>query len=232
FASLFSHSDNHETIIRTLATVRKGMTRNQILDRSKVSSGGTLTKTLDELEDSGFIEKYLPYKGTKDSVYRLSDEYSMFYIRFIENTKPSKQGIWMKRQALQEYKIWAGFSFETICMKHIDQIKDGLKVAGVISTHGSWIEKSKSNGAQIDLLIDRDDNVINLCEMKFHNTPFALDKKYALEVENKKNVFVAETHAKKSIFITFITTYGLVPNQYNKQYVQKELTMDHLFAEL
>ncbi|MDP2387064.1 MAG: ATP-binding protein [Bacteroidota bacterium] len=232
FASLFDQYDNHETIIRTLATVRKGLTRNNILLKSKINSGGTLTKTLEDLEESGFIEKYTPYKGSKDAVYRLADEYSMFYIKFIENTKPSNKSIWMKMQGQQSYKIWSGFSFETTCLKHIEQIKEGLKISGIHSTHGSWTSKSTRNGAQIDLLIDRDDNVINLCEMKFYNAEYVLDKKYCNEITNKINSFISGTKTKKSIFTTFITTYGLSPNQYKRQYVQNELTMEHLFLEL
>lgn len=232
FASLFDQHDNHEAIIRTLASVRKGLTRNEVLTKSKIKSGGTLTKTLLELEESGFIEKYVPYQGTKDSIYRLTDEYSMFYIKYIENTKPSNSGIWIKMHGQQSYKIWSGFSFETICIKHVEQIKEGLKISGINALHGSWIEKNRQNSTQIDLLIDRDDNVINVCEMKFYNTEYAIDNKYAKEIAKKVNVFSSSTKTKKSVFVTFITSYGLIANQYSRQYVQSELTMDHLFVEI
>ncbi len=232
FASLFDFYDNHEAIVRSLAKVRKGLTRNEILNASKITSGGTLSKTLEELEESGFIEKYTPYRGVKDSVYRLADEYSMFYLKFIEKTKPSNNAIWQKIQGQQAYKIWSGFSFETICMKHIEQIKEGLKIAGVHTEHGSWIDKKGERGVQIDLLIDRADQVVNLCEMKFYNTEFVLDKKYAMEIAQKVNIFSEATKTKKSVFVTFITTYGLKQNQYSKQFVQNDLTMDALFLNL
>jgi uncharacterized protein len=232
FASLFDHYINHEEIIRTLATVRKGLTRNEILSKIKIDTGGTLSKTLTDLEESGFIEKYVAYRGTKDSIYRLTDEYSMFYIKFIESTKASTKSVWMKMQGQQSYKTWSGFSFETICIKHIEQIKEALKISGIHSTHGSWVEKKSKNGVQIDLLIDRDDNVINLCEMKFYAVPFTLDKKYATEISKKVDTFCAKTKTKKSVFTTFVTTFGVVPNPYSRQVIQNELTMDHLFREL
>ena len=232
FASLFDQHDNHELVIKTLATVRKGLTRSELLAKSKIKSGGTLSKTLVELEESGFIDKYLPYKGTKDSLYRLIDEYSLFYIKFIQNTKPSNYGIWNKEYAKDSYKIWSGFSFETICMKHIDQIKEGLKIAGIKSVNGSWIEKNTINSTQIDLLIDRDDNVINICEIKFYNSEYSIDKKYAQEITKKTNAFAQSTKTKKNVFVTFISTYGLISNQYSMQCIQNELNMNHLFIML
>jgi uncharacterized protein len=232
FASLFDQHDNHEAIIRTLATVRKGLTRTEILIKSKINSGGTLTKTLLELDQSGFIEKYMPYLGTKDALYRLSDEYSMFFVKYIENAKPSDNNVWIKIFGQQSYKIWSGFSFETICLKHMEQIKEGLKISGIHSVNGSWVEKNTQNSVQIDLLIDRDDNIINICEIKFYNTEFAIDKNYAAEIAKKANAFCSSTKTKKSVIVTFITTYGLVQNQYARQYVQNELRMDHLFVKL
>jgi uncharacterized protein len=232
FASLFSMHENHEAIIRNLASVRKGLTRNAILEITKIASGGTLTKTLVELEESGFIEKYTPYKGIKDPLYRLTDEYTLFYIRFIENTKPSANGIWDKLYNQQPYKIWSGLCYETICMKHIAQVKEGLKISGIHAEQSSWIAKKSKSGAQVDLLIDRADHVINLCEIKFHNTKFTIDKNYAEEILTKVNAFAEDTKTRKSIFVTFITSYGLVSNQYSKQLVQNELSMDHLFIDL
>jgi hypothetical protein len=121
FASLFDQHDNHSAIIRALATVRKGLTRTEVLTKSKVKTGGTLTKTLLELEESGFVEKYMPYQGKKDSLYRIADEYSMFYIKYIENAKHIGDGIWVVLQGKQSYKTWSGFTFETICIKHLEQ---------------------------------------------------------------------------------------------------------------
>ena len=132
----------------------------------------------------------------------------------------------------QSYKIWSGFSFETICIKHIEQINEGLKISGINTVHGSWIEKNSRNSAQIDLLIDRDDNVINLCEMKFYGTEFTIDKKYANEIAKKVHAFISKTKTKKNVFVTFITSYGLKSNQYSRQYVQSELTMDALFIDV
>jgi len=208
FKSLFDLYDNHENIMRKLAMVRKGLTRNELLKKSKIKSGGTLSKTLFELEESGFIERYLPYQGAKNNaLYRLSDEYVMFYLKYIEKNTIVAKGsvVWAKLSQKPSYKSWAGFSFETICLKHIQQIKEALKIAGIYSIHGSWRDKDK---VQIDMLIDRDDNVINLCEMKFYNEPFTINKRYAAEIVKKENIFRQKTKTTKSIFITFITTYG------------------------
>ena len=232
FASLFNKHENHEMIIRTLASVRKGMTRNAILAKSKINSGGTLSKTLADLEESGFIEKYLPYKGSKDAIFRLTDEYSLFYLNFIEKTKPSKSSIWAKIQEQQSWKIWSGFSFESLCLKHISQIKERLKISGINSSAGSWHYKSDSGEAQIDLIIDRADNVINLCEIKFYNSPFRMDKKCANNIMNKVNLFKEITRTRKSIFVTMITAHGLNSNEYSRQIVQNELKIDSLFIDL
>jgi len=132
----------------------------------------------------------------------------------------------------QSYKTWAGFSFETICIKHVAQIIEGLKISGINTAHGSWIERNKPNGTQIDLLIDRDDNVINICEMKFCNAEYTIDKKYAEEILKKVNIFSRVSKTKKNLFVTFITTYGLISNQYSRQHVQSELTMNHLFIDV
>ncbi len=232
FASLFEHADNHEAVVRTLASVRRGLTRTAIAKKSKRHSGGRLTTTLTELEQSGFIENYTPYKGVKDPLYRLTDEYTMFYLRYVERTKPSKRGVWSKLSQTPAYKAWAGFTFETICMKHVEEIKDALRISGIHSSEGSWIGKGDESGAQVDLLIDRDDNVINLCEMKFSNAPFRIDKKYATELSAKVRAFTSATRTRKSVFVTFITTYGLERNAYSAQIVQNELTSDTFFDVL
>ncbi len=232
FASLFEYSDNHERIVRALAQVRKGMTRNQLAKKSRIHTGGTLTKTLQELEVSGFIQSYTPYRGVKDPLYRLSDEYALFYLKFIEPSKPVKGAYWTKVQGQQTYRTWAGFTFETICMKHVEQIKHGLGISGMHSEDGFWFAKSTATGAQVDLLIDRDDKVINICEMKFLSGPFTIDKKYARELANKVELFQRETGTRKSVMLTFITTYGLSENAHSNEMVQEELTMDVLFENL
>ena len=232
FASLFDQYENHETVIRTLAKVRKGLTRNELLNKSKISSGGTLTKTLVELEQSGFIEKYLPLKGSKNALYRLIDEYSMFYIKYIERTKPSRTNQWNLLQGQQSFKSWCGFSFETICIKHIDQIKEALKISGIHATHGSWTERSKKKGAQIDLLIDRADNVINICEVKFYNSPYTINKTYANNLAEKVNTFTDVSKTKKSTFLTMITTFGLKENMHSTRLIQNEIVLKDLFFPL
>lgn len=232
FASLFTQAENHNSIVRTLSKVRKGLTRNEISAKSKLKSGGTLTKTLEELEQSGFIERYLPYKGKKDALFRLTDEYSMFYLKFSEDVKNYKSTSWLNLQGKQSYKIWSGFSFETICLKHIEQIKTGLKISGIHSKYGAWQTKGKEKNAQIDLLIDRDDNVINIFEIKFYDTFFAIDKKYAENIKNKISVFKTETKTRKNIFITIITTYGVKHNKYSHELAVNEINIENLFANL
>ena len=229
FSSLFQHSDNHESIVRILSRSRKGLTRMDIVDHIKLSSGGRITEALTELEESGFIENYKPYRGKKDSLYRLTDEYSLFYIKFIEGSN-GQGGDWMKMQGVQSFKIWSGYSFESICIKHVSQIVKRLGISGIRLSTGSWVIKGSQNGAQIDLLIDRDDRVINICEIKFYSAEFTIDKKYAGELQNKIEAFRSHTKTKSSLFLTFITTYGLRQNQYRTQLVQNELTMDDLFG--
>lgn len=228
YVSLFDDSERHMKIIKTLARSNKGFTRNELIDKSGIPSGGDFSLKLEELIESGFVTEYPYYQNKKQLThYRLSDEYSKFYLKFINNNKNEGKGTWQRLRTSQSYASWSGFVFETLCLKHIYQIKKSLRIDAVFSTSSSWFNEN----AQVDLLIDRDDNVINLCEMKFHNAPYTIDKQYYLSLKNKLSELQKETGNRKNIFITMVTTYGINENKYSKELVQNELDMDSLFTE-
>lgn len=228
YESLFENSDMHLKIVRVLGNSRKGITRNELLTKTKLQSNQKFTKTLTELIEAGFLSKYNAYgKKSFDSLYRLSDEYSYFYLNFIESNKLQGKNTWRKLQQSKTFNIWAGFSFETLCLKHVDQIKKELGIEAIISQNSSWF----NGNAQIDLLIDRDDNNINICELKFYNAPFTVSADYRTKLRTKMNEFRTATNTKKNFFLTMITTFGVAKNKYSTEIVDKELTMDCLFTE-
>jgi len=234
YGSLFEIADNHIKVIRALAATTKGLTRQEIIDTCNLSSGGRTSLMLEELEESGFIRSVLPYnKITKDAIYRLIDEFSIFYLKFMDKTRSSGKNIWAKLSAGPSYKIWCGMAFEAVCLKHVDQIKKGLVIEGIETEESAWRYvpgKGRSeNGAQIDLLIDRKDRNINICEMKFYTDEYSLDKSYTIELRQKLEVFKEKTKTKKTLFLTMITTYGIKENSHSISLVQKSLTMDILF---
>jgi hypothetical protein len=138
---------------------------------------------------------------------------------------------WSSMQKTPAYTAWGGYAFENICIKHVDQLKKALQIGGVYTTFSSWIQtgKGKDRGAQIDLVIDRADKCINICEMKFSTTPYLIDKKYANSLQNKVMQFRQSTQTNKTLFLTFITTYGVVDNDYKTQRVDAEVRMNSLF---
>jgi hypothetical protein len=149
----------------------------------------------------------------------------------MEGLKISGPDMWSKISAMNTYKIWSGMSFEAICLKHVPQIKKALGISGIHSQEGPWRHKGTKaeSGAQIDLVIDRADRTVNLCEMKFYTDTFTIDRAYASELTGKVQVFREQTKTKKSLFLTFITTYGVKKNEYADKLVHNDLTMDIFF---
>ncbi len=230
FISVFTYHERHTAVVKVLSNARKGLTRNVLSKKSNIQTGGTFTNTIQELIESGFVSQYLPFANkSKETLYRLTDEYSIFYLKFINNSRPTGIGTWNKLFTSRSYTSWSGFSFETVCLKHINQIKVGLRIDAIYSENSSWIDKSSDGGAQIDLLISRADNIINLCEMKFSSDTYTLTGKYAKEIRNKCTVFKNKTKSRKKIFVTLITTYGIKKNEYSLEIVQNSLTMDCLY---
>jgi hypothetical protein len=234
YHALFENADNHIAIIRTLAMSPNGLNRNKIVAISKLPEGGSTSHVLTELEQSGFISAYYPFgKRKKDMLYRLTDEYSLFYLRFMESKKHDGRGTWQHLSQSQKYKTWSGYAFESLCLKHIPQIKKALGIAGVYSLSSTFLKKGtrEEKGVQIDLLIDRDDQIINVFEIKFSNQEYALTKNYADTLRKKLWVFRETTKTRKLLFLTMITTFGLKVNQHSLGQVQQSLTMDALFED-
>ncbi|SDC01285.1 AAA family ATPase [Niabella drilacis] len=233
YRSLFNNASYHESIVRQLAKKPGGMSRTEVITACGFTTGGTTTRLFEELEQSGFIAQYIPFEKTsRDAVYKLSDEYSLFYLKFVDRARAMGSGTWHKMAAGQSYNSWSGYAFEAICQKHVPQIKEALGIRSVYTEASGWryISKQGGAGAQIDLLLDRQDHCINICEMKFSDKAFVIDKKYAAELDNKVSVFKERTKTKKTIFPTMITTYGTMQNRYYTGRIVSEVTMQDLFG--
>jgi predicted AAA+ superfamily ATPase len=233
FQSLFDHASHHMAIVRALAEHGKGLTRNELIKNCGLSSGGTASKLLDELTESGFIYPYIPlFKTEKDAIYKLSDEYTLFYLKFIEKTRTAGTDVWLRLSDSAAWKSWSGLAYERICLKHVPAIKRKLGIQGVHTDESIWrnVPKNNSPGAQIDLLIDRQDQCINVCEIKFSQSEFVIEKSYMEALQQKLMVFREKTSTKKTLFLTLITTFGIKRNIYSPGLVQQEITMDDLFS--
>lgn len=229
YRSLFNKAEKHIAVIELLSKKAKGLTRQEIIDGAKFSTGGSVTRILYELGESNFIRKYAPYGNKeKNSLYQLTDCYSLFYLKWIKNSSVLDENTWINQLDSPAQRAWSGYAFEQACLAHINQIKKALGISGVQTVTSSWISNNSKQGAQIDLVIDRRDQVINICEMKFSINDYTIDKKYAAELKNKLTAFREETKTKKALFLTLITSFGLTKNTYTSL-VQNELTMDVLF---
>lgn len=232
FTSLFDDAYYHIQVIRALAKKGTGLNRNEIIKACKLTSGGGTTQLLEELTQSGFITPYIPFdKTAKESIYRLTDEYSHFYLKFIENSKFKGTGTWTRFLTGASWQSWCGNAFESVCIKHAPQLKKALGIEGVHTEISTWRYNAKKGeqGVQIDLLIDRHFRSINICEIKFSVTQYQITKSYAGELDTKLKVFRDNTKTRKAIFLTLITTYGVKNINTYTGLVQKEITMGALF---
>ncbi len=230
YKALFSNFEKHIAVIRALATKWVGLTRAEIIEKSKLNTGGAVSTILEELEASDFIQSYMPYgKKQRESLYRLTDEYSLFYLHFIEPNKNIKD-FWIKKFNTQSVKSWGGYAFETLCMKHINGIKKALGISGILTTESSFYKRkdTETEGCQIDMLIDRADNAINICEMKHYDGLYSLSNEDIQNLKRKRNIFQQVTQTKKQLFTTLITSQGLEPNN-NSYLIDKQLDSNTLF---
>ncbi|GGG81562.1 ArsR family transcriptional regulator [Parapedobacter pyrenivorans] len=228
YSSLYDQADNHIAIIRALSKRRSGLTRNEIVADTKLTSGGYLTGILRELEESGFITAYLPInRKSKDAIIRLTDEYSLFYLKFIEKSRAQQKATWALLSTKPTWKAWSGYAFENLCLKHVENIKMALQIGSIYSEEATWYDRQA--GAQIDLVIDRADRCVNLCEIKFSEAEYTINAKYAKELHHKMLAYKTSLKSKKTTFTTLITTYGIAKNEYKDQYVDSEVTLAQLF---
>jgi hypothetical protein len=228
YHALFNNAENYIEIIKILATKNKGLTREELVQKTKLKTGGTLSTILNDLILSDFIKVYLPYgKKVRESLYQLTDAYSLFYYNFLNNKKAEK-GSWLQNLDSPKIRAWSGYAFEMVALQHLDKIKETLGISGVQTEISSWVCTKKETNAQIDLIIDRRDQVINLFEIKYSLDNYLITSKYAKELRQKIAVFQRETKTKKAIYFTMLTTYGLVENEHSGM-VQNSLTMDNLF---
>ncbi len=239
YKSLFDNYEHHIAIVKALSKESDGLTKLELLDKVKMPSGGTSTRIIEELVDAGFLI-FVPsfHKKKVGGIYRLIDEYSLFYLTWIaevsniglESVDPE---FWIKKYDTAKWHSWSGCAFESLCLKHIQKIKKALGISGISSVESGWRflpkKASSQQGAQIDLVIDRTDKCINLCEMKYSDEEFVIDKPYAERLRTKKKVFKEQTATTKTLFTTMVTTYGVKKNSHYLSVVDNQLTMDELF---
>lgn len=237
FRSLFNESRIYKNTVKLLASKLKGLTRKELLEGLKLSNGGALTEVLDNLIKCDFIRKYSAIgKTDRDAMYQLTDLFSLFHIRYVEDHNGQDEHLWSKLSGQGKTASWSGYAFEQVCLHHIPQIQKALGISGVICNFHSWscrpfTDKNGTvwRGGQIDLLIDRADQVINICEIKYAADKFVISADYEERLRNRMSLFRNVSKTKKALCHTFITTYGIAHNNHSG-IVQSEVTMDDLFA--
>jgi uncharacterized protein len=232
FQSLFKNAENHIQIIEILAKYPYGLTRYQLLEYSKMPNGGSFVRILEQLMDCGFVKALNPFgKKTKDTVFRVIDFYSIFYLKFIKDNVSDRTNVWQSLSNSANYQSWMGYAFENICLAHLKPIHEALGISGIYTQVSSFNFKGDDTlpGVQIDLIIDRNDGIINLCEAKFTNAEFALSKEYTANLRRKRMVFQEVTKTKKAVTTTLLTTYPALQNAYYLEEIHSEVSLEALF---
>ena len=241
FKSLFKKAENHIAVITALNKKGMGMTREEIIREAKQTNNGNLSKLLRELEECSFIRSYTPFqKSKKDKIFQLIDPFTLFYFRFMRDGN-FLSDYWQKMQSTNDYASWCGYAFEIVCLNHLEQIVRALGIDGTINTPCSWSyrpakalladeegDEDLKHGAQIDLLIDRSDKTITICEMKYSRGEYEITKSYDEQLSRRLRVFRKVTKTRKSLVTTFVTPNGLLSNVYARRIV-REVTGDKLF---
>ncbi|MCL1821299.1 MAG: ATP-binding protein [Prolixibacteraceae bacterium] len=232
YNSLFKHSEKYILLVISLGEKRMGLSREEILEISGLTNGGSITRMLEELEQCGFIRSYYGFgKKRRDKIYQLIDLFSLFYLNFIHEKNITDEQFWTNNYDTAPLNNWRGYAFEQICLWHIPQIKHKLGISGVSTNYSSWRSLGKNTEKkkyQIDLVIDRNDRVINLCEMKYSDKEYNIDKDYNDILRKRKATFIEECKTRKTVHTTMITTFGVNHNTYWGN-VQSEVTMEDIF---
>lgn len=233
YRSLYKQAGDHISIVTALATKMKGLTRKEILGLTGLNNNHKFTETMDELEKCGFIRQYVPFGKTKrDVLFQLTDAFTLFHFHFAKENLYQDEAFWTNSLNSPRHRAWSGYAFEMLCLNHIDKIKRALGISGVQCRVCSWLSKTGdgSKGAQIDLLIDRADQCINVCEMKFSHSEYEITKADEENFENKIETFIQQTKTRKSLMLTLITSFGIIRNSYSGR-IQHQVTLEDLFAE-
>ena len=242
FNSLFKKADNHLAIVTALKNKGKGMTRLDLLDATGLANNGRFSQILKELEQCDFIRSYTPFgKSKKDMMYQLIDPFCLFYFKFMHNKGAFLDNHWVKMQTTAEYESWCGHAFEIVCLHHINEIVKALGIDGCINTPCSWsyrpttkvladeeADEDLKHGTQIDLLIDRSDRSISICEMKYCNGEYEISKAYDAHLAHRLKVFKKVTKTTKTLIPTFVTPHGLYNNMYARK-INRQVTGNDLF---
>ena len=229
FSAIFNEPERIKKIVERLDDRNEGYTRNELSQKAGIKDGGVLTKYLNALLASDFIIKYIPFgKSKKKPYYKLTDAFCMFFLKFVKNRSQLDDSFWQKNVSSQSIVSWRGFAFENVVFNHVGQIKKALGISSVITSESAWFEKCDERGTQIDLLIVRNDNVINMCEVKFYGGDFSVSKEYYKKLQDREILLSEFASPKYVIHNTLITTNGLKINEYSNIFI-KTLTLDDLF---
>ena len=231
FSSVFSNPEDMKKIVEFLAGRRCGYSRKDIVDKTKFQDNGSLSKMLNALVASDFVVKYVPFGQPKrKEYYKLIDPFCVFYLKYVKGHSRLDKDFWLTNVTSQSVSSWRGFAFEEVCLRHIDKIKNALGISGVTSSQSGWLLKGDDEveGSQIDLIIERKDNVVNMCEMKFYNDEYAVSKSYDRVLVGRYNILGSMIPKRSTINPVLVTTFGLVYNEYSGIF-QNVITLDDLF---
>lgn len=236
YQSLFEKAEHHIAVVKALASKWKGLTRKEIATLTGLNNSGSLSRILEELEKSAFIQPFVPFgKKKKGSLYRLIDNFSLFYLKMIaQRGLRNQKNVFLQLFSHQKFNVWSGYAFENICFTHYRQIAKALGISAIFHEFSSFQFTGNDTyaGIQIDLLIDRADGIIHLCEVKFANADYVLSPTYKKTLRERARTFSAITQSRKAIFIALLTTYGLRNQSAHMDVVQHILTLDDLFQSI
>ena len=229
FKSLFNQAETYKSVVALLAKKAMGLSRQEIIQSLNLQDNGGVTEILDNLCKCDFIRKYSAFgKTERDALFQLTDLFSLFYLKFVKGYHGQDANRWSNMLDTPTQNIWRGYAFEQVCLLHIPQIKKALGINGIQSDISSWHYRDEHQGGQIDMVIDRRDQTINLCEMKYSAGPYEITKAYDEKLIQRRELFRQQTKTRKSLHLTMITTHGLLSNKYSND-IQSEVTMEELF---